>query len=168
LIIAGSNPVSAIAVFLGCNDTFRSPEETVEEAIDNMFTYTDMLLAEFRRVGTRTQIGLVMLVPPAASQDAFGSNYTCDQTRWQYRRNQHRVVERMQATYGDREADNIFLIPAYVNIDCVNNYPMQTEPTSARNPAQIARHANGVHPATPGYDQIADSIYAWLRYRLSQ
>jgi len=161
-------PPDFITVFLGCNDTFSSTEETIEKTIDSMFRYADMLLAEFRRVGPDTQIGLLLLVPPAASQDAFGSNYKCGQTRWQYRRNQHRVVERTMEAYGDREGDNIFLVPTYVNIDCVDGYPQREEPINARNPAKISRHSNGVHPATPGYDQIADSIYAWMRYRLGQ
>lgn len=48
-----------------------------------------------RKVDAKTRIGLVPFVPPAGSQDAFGANYGCMQTRWQYKRNQHRVVERL-------------------------------------------------------------------------
>ncbi len=157
-----------ITVLLGCNDTFGATEETIEEAIDRMFSFADMLLAEFHKVRPDTQIGLLLLPPPAASQDAFGSNYQCGQTRWQYRRNQHRVVERMMEKFAGREGENIWLLPAHVNLDTVHNYPTQGEPANARNGTEIARQSNGVHPAPAGYRQIADTIYAWLRYRLAQ
>ncbi len=157
-----------ITVLLGCNDTFGATEETIEEAIDRMFSYADMLLAEFHRVRPDTQIGLLLLPPPAASQDAFGSNYQCGQTRWQYRRNQHRVVERMMEKFAGREKESIWLLPAHVNLDTVHNYPTRTEPVNARSEVEIARQSNGVHPAAAGYRQIADTIHAWLRYRLAE
>lgn len=157
-----------ITVLLGCNDTFGATEDAIEDAIDRMFTYSDMLLAEFRKVRPDTQIGLLLLPPPAASQDAFGSNYQCGQTRWQYRRNQHRVVERMMEEFGGREGENIWLLPAHINLDTVHNYPTKAEAVNARNETEIARQSNGVHPAAAGYRQIADTIHAWLRYRLAQ
>ena len=161
----GGRAPDFITVLLGCNDTFGATEDVLEATIDRMMGYADTLLAEFRRVGPDTQIGILLLVPPAASQDAFGSNYKCGQTRWQYRRNQHRVVERQIEKWGGREAENIFLIPAEVNLDCEHNYPTAAEPFNARNEEQVTRQSNGVHPAATGYRQIADSIYAWLKYR---
>jgi len=151
---------------LGCNDSFGATEDKIEASIDRMMTYADMLLAEFHRVRPDTQIGILLLVPPSASQDSFGSNYKCGQTRWQYRRNQHRVVERQIEKWGGREAENLFLIPAEVNLDCEHNCALATEAINSRNDEKIARQSNGVHPAASGYRQIADSIYAWLKYRL--
>ena len=143
-------------------------ENEIEKTIDGVFRYADMLLAEFRRVGPDTQIGLVMLVPPAASQDAFGRNYKCAQTRWQYRRNQHRVVEREMEEYGGGEEQKLFLIPAHVNLDTVNAFPIRKAPASAHATEEIGRLDNGVHPSAAGYYQIGDSIYCWLKGQLSQ
>jgi len=157
-----------ITVLLGCNDTFSATEETIEAAIDTMFGHADTLLAEFRKVRPDTQIGLLLLPPPAASQDAFGSNYQCGQTRWQYRRNQHRVVERLMEKFAGREAENLWLLPAHLNLDTVHNYPTRPEPINSRNEAEAARQSNGVHPAAEGYRQIADTIHAWLKYRLAR
>jgi lysophospholipase L1-like esterase len=157
-----------ITVLLGCNDTFSATEETLEAAIDTMFGHADMLLGEFHKVRPDTQIGLLLPPPPAASQDAFGSNYQCGQTRWQYRRNQHRVVERLMEKFAGREAENIWLLPAHLNLDTVHNYPTRPEPINSRTDAEIARQSNGVHPAAEGYRQIADTIHAWLRYRLAR
>jgi lysophospholipase L1-like esterase len=157
-----------ITVLLGCNDTFGSTEEDIEERIDTMFGYADMLIAEFKRVRPDTQIGILLLVPPADSQDAFGSNYKCGQTRWQYRRNVQRVVERELEKFLGREDENIFIVPANVNLDCANNYPTRTEPINSRNETTVSRASNGVHPAATGYLQIADSIYYWLKSRLNK
>ncbi|MDZ7617716.1 MAG: SGNH/GDSL hydrolase family protein, partial [Patescibacteria group bacterium] len=151
-----------ITIALGCNDNFGATEETIEESIDRFLANMGVLIAEFRRVGPATKIGIVMLVPPSASQDAFGANYRCGQTRYQYRRNQHRVVERLMAIYGNLAAENVFLIPAYVNLDCVHNYPSVTGPANARTETEMTRASNGVHPAASGYRQMADSIYCWI------
>ena len=152
-----------ITILLGCNDTFRESDDTIEAAIDTMFANLDRLLQAFHSVRADTKIGLLLLPPPAASQDAFGANYGCGQTRWQYRRNQHRVVERMVATYGGHEKESIYLVPDYVNLDTVHNYPLATGPVNSRNPEKLTRQANGCHPSAEGYAQIADSIYCWLK-----
>ena len=128
-----------------------------------LLKHYDILVEMIRGVSKDTRIGALLLVPPAASQDAFGANYKCSQTRWQYRRNQHRVVERMTARYGKREPGNIWLVPANVNLDCVHNYPKRTAAWNARTAVKVTRLNNGVHPSSEGYHQIGDSIYCWMK-----
>jgi len=156
-----------VTIFLGCNDTFSATDETIEDRIDDMLKHYDMLVRMIHSVRKDTRIGCLLLPPPAATQDAFGANYGCGQTRRQYRRNQHRVVERMTAHYGGRENEHIYLVPVNVNIDCERNYPQRTVPANARSDRKIARHSNGVHPAASGYLQIGDSLYCWLKGRLA-
>jgi lysophospholipase L1-like esterase len=146
-----------VTILLGCNDTFHSTDADIEERIDNMFGHYENLLKMIHQLSPDTQIGAQLLVPPAATQDAFGANYKSGQTRWQYKRNQHRVVERMIETFGGREVKNIFLIPSQLNLDCANNYPTAAD----------GRQNNGVHPAATGYRQIGDTIYAWIKSRLA-
>jgi hypothetical protein len=38
-------------------------------------------------------------------------------------------------------------------------------PVNARNPEKITRTVNGVHPALSGQGQIADSMWAWLKFQ---
>ena len=151
-----------VTIFLGCNDTFGATDENIEARIDTMFRHMDALVAMIHGYSPSTRIGLIAPVPPAASQDAFGANYRNGQTRWQYLRNQHRVVERMAAAYGGREAENLSLIPAYVNLDCHRNYAAARGPANARTEVEVARQNNGVHPSAEGYRQIGDSVFAWL------
>ena len=159
--LAGKAP-DVVTIFLGCNDTFGAKDDTIETTIDSMFGHLDALIAAIHGAHPETVIGLIAPVPPASTQDAFGANYNNGQTRWQYLRNQHRVVERMTETYGGREAEHLSLIPAYVNLDCLRNYPASTAPANARAAAEVTRLNNGVHPDAAGYRQIGDSIYAWL------
>jgi len=163
----GGAPPDFITILLGCNDTFAADETNIEERIDAMFGHLDTLLAEFRRVAPDAQIGVLYLVPPSRHQDSFGANYKCSQTRWQYRRNQHRVIEREMTTYLGRDAENIFMVPAFVNVDCVWGFPGAMVPPNAHSSDTIRRMSNGVHPTTPGYYQIGDGIYSWVKSRLA-
>jgi lysophospholipase L1-like esterase len=126
-----------------------------------------MLIEMIHGVRKDTKIGALLLVPPAATQDAFGANYQCGQTRWQYKRNQYRVVQRIMERYGNREAENLWLIPASVNLDCLHNYPQAAAPWNARTAEKGVRLANGVHPGAEGYRQIGDSIYCWMKAQLA-
>lgn len=161
--INGGKTPDYITIFLGCNDTFGATDETIESTIDGMLSHMDALVAMIHRVNPNTGIGFMPPVPPAASQDAFGANYTCGQTQWQYRRNQHRAIERMYQHFGARQQEHISMIPAFVNLDCVHNYPEASEPTNAQKEDALLRQNNGVHPAPQGYRQIGDSLYCWLK-----
>jgi hypothetical protein len=132
-----------------------------------MFKYEDMMIDMIRQVRKNTKIGIFLTVPPAASQDAFGANYQCGQTRWQYKRNQHRVVERLIKKYGGRESEFIYLVPMHVNLDTANNYPSLKGPLNSRNEVEGVRLNNAVHPSNQGQRQIGDTLYSWLKATVS-
>lgn len=102
-------------------------------------------------------------VPPAATQDAFGSNYAAGQTRWQYKRNQHRLAERMLERFGSAKVASVELVPTHLNLDSARNYPAESVVPNAHATEKISRQNNGVHPSAAGYFQIGDSLFAWLK-----
>jgi len=163
----GKNP-DFITIMLGTNDVYSANDNNITQRIKNIFSSADKFIAEIKKNAPKTQIGLALTVPPASSQDAFGSNYKCNQTRWQYRRNQFKLVEAMIKKYDKGKVKNVSLIPAFVGIDCENNFPMRREKINSHDPKVIMRHSNGVHPASSGYKQIADVFYCWLKYKLSK
>jgi len=164
----GGKSPDFVTIELGCNDIFGSNEADQQSTIDRTLGFADKLLKAILDAGANTKIGLVMLPPPAASQDAFGNNYGCGQTRWQYRRNQHRFTEQMISKYGGRENERIYLIPDYVNVDTEHGFPTEVVPANSRTAEKITRLANAVHPSESGYKQMADSIYAWVKEILAK
>lgn len=152
-----------VAILLGCNDTFPATDETIEARADAILGHYDTLISMIHGLRPDTRIGLMLTVPPTATQDAFGMNYHCGQTRWQYKRNQHRFVERLLAKYARRESENILIVPTELNLDCVHNYPSEASKANAQCEQEISRQSNGVHPAASGYRQIGDTLYAWLK-----
>ncbi|MBS0267057.1 MAG: hypothetical protein JSS02_34345 [Planctomycetes bacterium] len=152
-----------VTIFLGPNDIFSLTDATLEAGLTTILSYYDLLVEMIIKASPHTRVGIMLPVPPAASQDAFGANYATGQTRWQYRRNQHRLVERMLTQYGGRVADRIDLIPTHANLDCQHNYPVAEGPWNSATSLSATRQNNGVHPASTGYHQIGDSVYTWMK-----
>lgn len=161
--VSGGRFPDVVSFFLGPNDIYGDTDETIEGGIDRMITHLDRLIAMVRQDAPAARVALLLPLPPAASQDAFGANYFTLQTRWQYRRNQHRLVERMLQQYGGREGERIHLVATHLNLDCQHNYPTAEEPWNANTPLRGVRQNNGVHPAATGYQQTADSVFGWLK-----
>lgn len=152
-----------VTIFLGPNDIFSFDDDTIEAGIDDMLKHLDLLVETIRKQSPSTKVAVLLPVPPAATQDAFGSNYASGQTRWQYKRNQHRLVERMLEKYAGRESDQVHVVPTYLGLDCVHNYPTESVPANSTNETKVTRQNNGVHPAASGYHQIGDMLFAWLK-----
>jgi|GEM_PF-253394 len=161
--INGGKAPDAVTILLGCNDTFGATEENQAEVIAACLANMDALVGAIRAFSPATAIGVLLPAPPAGTQDAFGANYGCGQTRWQYRRNQHRLVRAMTERYGNRQRERIELLPASVVVDPVYGFPSQTVKANSRSPVDVARLNNGVHPNECGYRQIGDALYGWLK-----
>jgi lysophospholipase L1-like esterase len=166
---AGRGGPDFVTIMLGINDTFSSTDETIDQNIDRMLGYYDQLVAMIHGVRSTTKIGVAVVAPPSASQDGFRNyNGARKQTRWQARRNAHRLVERFIRQYGSRERENIYLVPVYLNLDTVSNYPTANTPRSMRSSEVVARVNNGTHPADAGYQQMGDVFFCWIKWQLER
>ena len=152
----------AVTIFLGPNDIFPLTDDTISAGIDTMLKHYDQLIEMVRTTSPSTRIGVMLPVPSAASQDAFGSNYGTGQTRWQYKRNQHALLQAMLKRYQDRQSEQIYVIGTHMNLDTVHNYPTASVAPNAQSDQTIIRQNNGVHPSSAGYRQIGDTVYGWL------
>ena len=55
-------------------------------------------------------------------------------------------------------------MPTNVNLDTVNNMSRAAAtPVNSQSAITVTRQNNGVHPATDGYEQIADTVWAFLK-----
>lgn len=152
-----------VTIFLGPNDVYSATDETIKDRTDTMMKNLDILVKMIQSYSKQTKIGLMLPVPPAATQDAFGTTNKRGQTRWQYKRNQQYVVEQMSKLYQNKTDQQIYLVPTNVNLDCLHNYPARKEILNSRNPKKVLRQYNAVHSDSNGYLQIGDSVFYWLK-----
>lgn len=158
-----------VVVQVGGNDLWRADEDTIDETIDEIFGYYDILVEMVHNVNRKTRIGLTLLDPPSRSQHGFCNyNGTRKSTRRQYRRNQHRMVERQVDRYAGREKARLYLLPVNLCIDCVNGFPLREYSINARTTAKEFRVYDGCHLSNEGYAQFGDEIYAWVKCCLSE
>lgn len=152
-----------VLIQLGVNDTFSfTTDADVEAFTSTAFAQLDTLIASIKAANPSVKIGVV--APPSyANQDAFGINYACGQTARRAKRNITIYNKFMYARYKDKEAQDIYVVAAGLNVDTVNNFPTATQAINSQNSTQIAVQNNGVHPDVSGYKQIGDALFAFLK-----
>ncbi len=160
------NMPDIITFQLGVNDVFSANENNLEQCIKSILANADALIAAFRREAPDAVIG-VGFVTPGSNQDSFGRNYKCGQTAWGYFRNHFRLNQAMAEHFAKSKDKKLVMIPAYLNLDSENNFPVVQESANSHNPTLVSRQNNGVHPAPAGYRQMGDAYYAWLKYQLA-
>lgn len=152
-----------VTIQLGINDTFSADSDAAITTVMNTLTnQLNGMITSIKAAVSGIRIGLCLMTPPAANQDAFGNNYTAGQYQARFLRNQKLWVERMISMWDGTQA-NVFLVPIHANLDTVNNVATTSVVVNARNPATYQQQNNGVHPNTYGYFQITDSLFAFLK-----
>ena len=164
----GGKAPDFITFQLGVNDIFSATDATIEKRIETIFGHMDKLLAEARKAAPDAVIGVGLPTPGCFTQDGFGRNYKSRHARWQYKKNQHRLVEAMMQKFAKSNPYKVELVPVYLNLDCENNFPAVRENVNGGNVKRMIRQSNGVHPSPEGYRQIGDTYYCWMKAVLSR
>ncbi len=153
-----------ITVHLGINDVFL---ENSPAKLDSIRTDFNKMVAEFRAVIPRVNIGLCLTIPPSISQDAFAVSYASGQTLKGYMENYKQLVEFLLANYDTPEmrASGIYCIGFNYCIDRTNNFHKTTMKANARSTQMVETWGNGVHPDNSGYFQMGDALYAFIKSR---
>ena len=125
--------------------------DTVQAGIDGEMKNADVLIRALRKAAPKAILGICLTTPSNVSEKAFLSNYKGTYHRYPWKQVQHAFVRRQLQHFGNREKENIYIIPTALNIDCVKGYP---------------GNVNAVHPNKTGYNQIAATIYCWLKWQL--
>ncbi len=144
-----------IIVKLGINDCFgfkADDAKQLDTQIDGVFEQAEKLLAEFRQSAPDAEVGVCLTTPGNSRDEAFIANYKDRYPRSGWNRIQHRLVERQLSQFCGRESEHIFIIPTELNLDTIGGYPPN----------------NAVHPNAAGYQQIGKTVFAWLKWRLSE
>ena len=153
-----------VLIQLGTNDVFfQTTDAGAIATATSGFDTIDLMIASIQDAGS-INIGLCISPPPSYNQDAFGVNYGIGYNRARFKRNILLWSQGLSARYNGQEASGVYIIPSNVNIDTKNNMQFAVSaPVNSRSNVDVVRQYNGVHPDTPGYQQIADAIWAFLK-----
>lgn len=155
-----------VFVALGINDCFGQTDDAACSALaDAAFVKLDTLIASIKAAGAGVKVGIMIPSPPSSDQDAFGSNYGVGQTRWRDKRNILIWARQSIAKYSNQEASRIYIVPTNTALDTVSNMNIAASaPVNSRSTVNSTRQNNGVHPASAGYQQIGDAMWAFMKY----
>lgn len=165
-LTANSLPVPDwVFIMLGTNDVFAATSDEAAVALAaSEFAKLDTLITSIKAAGGSVRVGLMTPPPPSSDQDAFGASYQAGQSRWRFKRNILLWTRDLITKYGGQTANRVYVVPTHVNLDTVNNMSRAAAaPVNSRSTVQVARQNNGVHPATEGYLQIADTVWSFLK-----
>lgn len=142
---------------LGVNDIFNldsSTLETIDAGITNIFANWNMglVIDKFQVALPDAEIGIVLIPVANERLEPWYIQYGDSAKAWEYRKCQHRLEQRYIDHFKALNKPNFSMIPVYPNIDTFLGYP-----------ADNARHPNNY-----GYEQMAQSIYGWIKYQISQ
>lgn len=150
----GGQPPDVVTFLLGINDCFGAKpddsaamDKTINATLDN----AEKLLAAFHAAAPKAVLAVGLTTAPNSREEAFFANYKDKYHRWGWKRIQHRLVQRVMERLGNRQKENIHLVPTELNLDPVDGYPDN----------------NGVHPNVTGYAQIGASFHAWMKAWMS-
>jgi lysophospholipase L1-like esterase len=154
----------SVVFLLGINDFFGlTTDAAVAAEIVTVKANLAAMIASIQTYQAGLKIWLGMVIPPSHDQSAFGYNYAgSTQTRARYNRNIGLWRRELITTYGASTGSNIFLAPVNCNLDTRFNMVTSTEAVNQRNATTQSVQTNGVHPASTGYNQIGDAVYACL------
>lgn len=153
--LSGVTP-SLFIIFLGINDTFsasRGSDSAIETRLDEVLERAVRFVEGLRSAAPGSDAAIV-LTPAGSSQQsnfdaAYGEN-TFTPEQWQAMR--QKLVSRFIDTFGNREEEGLFLIPASIGLDRIGDYS----------------ETQAVHPNDSGYLKIGDIMYAWMNYYLQK
>lgn len=149
-----------VFINLGINDIFSyTSDVTVQSVAQTMLGTMSNMVESITAAVPGVRVGLCVIIPPSFSQDSFGVSYGTGQTLYRYKRNRYLLAETMCAY----TQTNVYIVPINHGLDTVNNMNTITENVNSRNSNFWTHHSNGVHPASSGYLQIADQMWAFLK-----
>ena len=152
-----------VFIQLGVNDVFGlTSDQSVVDFTVTAFAQLDSIIAAIKAAMPSAKIA-VAASPVGANQDAFGTSYGCGQTAWRYRRNLVTYNKQLYAHYASKEAQSIYVLGSGVGVDTENNFPTTVKAINSHNSKTEDAQSNGVHPDKPGYDQISDGLFPFMK-----
>lgn len=146
--------------FCGYTALVGNTLQEIDDSITNDWNLNARRILDSIRVAApNCKLGICLSPPGNARESAFATTYGGNPTlnnRWRWQKIISRIVIKNIERYSNRENENIFLIPENLDIDDFGEY----NPPDARHPDPFDNNIN----THCGYNEIAKSIYAWIKY----
>lgn len=152
---------------LGVNGTFTCKTDEEFEGLwkTRVYPFMKRMIEAVHEALPDAVLGVELIPKGSWSQDAFGKNYGCLQSRRRWLINADLLFRKYLECA--KEMDYL-IIPDYHNANGTVNYPVAEEPVFAASSVMTERSSNALHATPDGYSQWADCEYFFLKYLLAQ
>ena len=141
--------VDIVNIFLGRNDGYTGDfADKIKKIVDDIHSFNPNII--------------ITLMCPYHTAD---TNYGCGQylqNTWEFRKNTFIGLNKLLEVFSNKESENIYIIHQHTNLDTKYDYPFSNIAVSNRNPQEVFRVTDNVHPSKYGYMKFADVWYSWF------
>lgn len=130
---------------------------------DALVANFNTMINSIRSYNSNMKIGVTIAPPPASNQDGWGKNNGVGTTSYKHKKAIFEFAKKIIETFDNREDEGIYILPIYVNIDPVLDFPYEEVAASSRNTTVIKRGTENVHPHKEGMYKISDIHYNWIK-----
>lgn len=156
-----SEKIDIVTIQLGINDIGVGDSYPDSAYYDTVCEYGKTLITAFNEDNPDTLFIVGLPCISGKTKDGFGTNYGSPYSYYRYEKKIFNMREALLRNLSG--IINVTIAPIGIGVDRQYGYPTGKRPIAARIPTLETVHTNAVHPATPGYEQMADMFYPVLK-----
>jgi lysophospholipase L1-like esterase len=156
-----------VIIHLGINDISAMGQSTdaqtitaVNTAVARLVTMVNSILAD----SPSALIGICLPSPPASTEDAFAAVVSTNWQAWKFKREWAIFVKALIDYNWAAVSPNVSLVPLSVSLDTYYGFGIGSVAPFVGASTTVSRLTNSVHPSDDGKLQIANALWAWLKY----
>ena len=144
----GYTDVDCVCIQLGINDIFGAQNDDIlNRYITNHISNMEKIINSIHSYNPNIKIIWNLILPGSTDQSKFEAAYGTRQTADRHK--QHTYLANLKIIEKIATMDNVYVAHTNLSLDTTNNMEYGS--------------GGGVHPATPGYEEIGQTLYGVIR-----